>query len=547
MNDTLKEFRRIVRQQVFGELPDGQLLDRFLTRREESAFTELVQRHARMVMGVCSRVLQDFHDAEDAFQATFLVLARKAASILPRDAVGAWLYGVAYRTAKKAKAMNAKRQRKERMVCDTRRSKSNPDSIWQDLHLILDEELERLPRKYQSAIVLCDLEGKTKRAAAGQLHCPEGTLSSWLVRGRRMLAKRLTRRGISLSGGSLAALLSENALASTVRTNLVASTAKAAIRVTSGQALTLAACSKVAALTEGVLKAMLLCKLKIAISVLLVVGCVVLGTANLSHMTQAAGPIREVQDQEINAAQTEPLLAQSGPDGEAARAQIDKILKVHGGEDRLRKLTTFTMTLGTASTISSQKDQYRFSVQLPDLARMEVMADGDRMGKLVSVKNGDKQWQKVNDGEVVECKIAKGALEFLGPRALLRLKDPAMKVTVLGERMAGDTEALLGDRAAICVELARKDGKQFFPLHAFTGGTVEEVKLYFDKESGLMLKEEFEVHQQRLEIFYTDYKVIGGIPVAQKLVHRTDGSVNYRSTVEFNVVDKLDAKLFEKP
>jgi RNA polymerase sigma factor (sigma-70 family) len=256
MNGVLRELREVVLCQDVGGLADGQLLERFLDSREEGAFTALVQRHARMVMGVCRRVLQNAHDAEDAFQATFLVLAHKAATIAPRDAVGAWLYGVACRTAKKAKAMTAKRQLKEQQFRETRRAVTTPEDAWEELQPLLDEELSRLPEKYQSAIVLCDLEGKTKKEAAGQLRCPEGTLSSWLVRCRRMLAKRLARRGVALSAGSLAAVLAQNAAPASVRTGLVASTGKAATLFAAGQATAIVAVSaRVADLVEGVLKA----------------------------------------------------------------------------------------------------------------------------------------------------------------------------------------------------------------------------------------------------------------------------------------------------
>jgi len=129
----------------------------------------------------------------------------------------------------------------------------------------------------------------------------------------------------------------------------------------------------------------------------------------------------------------------------------------------------------------------------------------------------------------------------------LRLKDPAMKVSLLGERMAGDTAAILGDRAAICVELARKDGKKFLPLHALMGMQVNEVRLYFDKDSGLLLKEEWDYGDSQFEHFFTGYKAFNGIPVAQKIVERTNGEVIYRSEVDFNIVDKLDGKLFRKP
>jgi hypothetical protein len=177
-----------------------------------------------------------------------------------------------------------------------------------------------------------------------------------------------------------------------------------------------------------------------------------------------------------------------------------------------------------------------------------VSYDGREKAKLIMVKNGDKTWRKLNDGETTADRGApEEALLFVGPRALLRLTDPAMKVTLLGERMAGDTAALLGDHATICVKLSRKDGKRLVPLHAFAGMGVNEVLLYFDKERNLLLKEEWDYLDLHCELFYSDYKVFNGIAVARKVIQRTNGEVNYRSEVEFAIVDRLDARLFQKP
>jgi RNA polymerase sigma factor (sigma-70 family) len=490
-----------------------------------------------MVLGVCRRVLQNVHDAEDAFQATFLVLARKAATIVPRDAVGAWLYGVAYRTAKKAKTMTARRRLKEHQFQEKCRAATPPEEAeqWQP---VLDEELSRLPQKYQSAIVLCDLEGKTKKEAAGQLGCPEGTLSSWLVRGRRLLARRLTSRGVALSAGSLAAVLSASSASACVPPSLVVSTGKAAALFAAGQAAAGVISAKVAALTEGVLKAMLLSKLKTALVVLLVVVALAAGAAFQGYPSQAAGPIADA------------TAAAPEPPATTVESQIAKVLKAHGGEKRLEKLKTFTLRINETSFVGGRRD-YRFFVQLPDQLRTEYRFDDSatEKGSLIMVKNGDKKWRKLNDGETTaERGVADERAKFFGPRALLRLKDPAMKVSLLGERMAGDTAALLGDHATICVKLSRKDGKPVLPLHAISGmAGINEVLLYFDKEKGLLLKEEWDYRDLHCEIFYSDYKLINGIAVAQKVAQRTNGEVNYRSEVEFKIMDRLDAKLFQKP
>jgi RNA polymerase sigma factor (sigma-70 family) len=213
---------------------------------------------------VCRRVLAHEQDAEDAFQATFLVLARKAASVVPRTMVGNWLYGVAYRTALKARAMSNRRRAKERQVGVMPEPEAGQDGPWRDLLPLLDQELERLPDNYRAAVVLCDLGGKTHKEAARQLGWPVGTLSTRLARARAMLAKRLARHGLSVSGAALAA-----ALAQVAAPSVASSTVKAASLFAAGRAAGVVS-AKVAALTEGVLKTMLLSKLKIAAGVLFV-------------------------------------------------------------------------------------------------------------------------------------------------------------------------------------------------------------------------------------------------------------------------------------
>src|SRR5262249_4440452 len=164
----------------------GELLERFLARRDEAAFADLVRRHGPMVLGVCRRVLRHEADAEDAFQATFLVLAKKARTVRPRGAAGNWLYGVAQNTAGEAKAMNLRRRQKEREAGVVPRQAA-PEEVWRDLLPRLDQELPALPDKYRTPIVLCDLEGRTIREAARQLGWPQGTVATRLTRGRALL------------------------------------------------------------------------------------------------------------------------------------------------------------------------------------------------------------------------------------------------------------------------------------------------------------------------------------------------------------------------
>jgi RNA polymerase sigma factor (sigma-70 family) len=271
-NKIFQHLRTVVLLRDGAGLTDGQLLEEYLSRRNEAALAALVRRHAPMVWGVCRRALPNYHDAEDAFQATFLVLVRKAASVLPRELVANWLYGVAHRTALKARATTAKRRARERQVPQMPEPAVTEPDFWSDLEPLLDQELSRLPDKYRVAIVLCDLEGQTVKGAAGHLGVPQGTLAARLARGRVLLAKRLARHGLAVCGGALTAVLAQNAASASAPTAVVFSTVKAAGLYAAGQAAAIGMISvKVAALTEGVLKTMLSSKLKVATVVLLAV------------------------------------------------------------------------------------------------------------------------------------------------------------------------------------------------------------------------------------------------------------------------------------
>jgi RNA polymerase sigma factor (sigma-70 family) len=283
---------RHVRRAALLRDADGQLLERFLASRDEAAFEALVRHHGRMVLGVCRRVLGNHHDAEDAFQATFLVLVRKAASVRRRAAVGSWLYGVAYRTALEAKGRLARRRVRERQVRDMLQPTAEPEEALRELLPVLDRELSRLPEHYRSAVVLCDLEGKTRGEAARLLGVPESTLSGRLTTARRLLAKRLARYGPAFAGGALAAALAQGAASACVPAPLIVSTTRAATLVAAGNP---AAAGKAAVLAEGVLKTMFVTKLRMTVGVALV--AVALGAAGLvyeagggSGTAQAAGP-----------------------------------------------------------------------------------------------------------------------------------------------------------------------------------------------------------------------------------------------------------------
>jgi RNA polymerase sigma factor (sigma-70 family) len=265
---------------------DGELLDSFIHNKDDAAFATLVRRHGPMVWGVCSRILRSDHDAEDAFQAAFLVFVQKATTLPDKEMVGNWLYGVAYQTAVRMRALAAKRGVRERQVAVMPEPISAGQYVWNDLQPILDEELARLPDKYRILIVLCDMEGKTRKEVARQLAIPEGTVASRLATARKMLARRLSRRGVVVSGVLLGTVLSSHAASACVPMAVVASTIKAATLVAAGEGLAMGAVSPtVTTLITGVTKAMFVSKIKSVLAVVLVLGVAGIGAFNRSMVT----------------------------------------------------------------------------------------------------------------------------------------------------------------------------------------------------------------------------------------------------------------------
>jgi RNA polymerase sigma factor (sigma-70 family) len=209
LDTVMRRLRRLVGGLEAASLSDQQLLARFVLHKDEEAFAAIVQRHGRMVWGVCRRVLADANDADDAFQAAFLVLLNKAESLHARESLASWLQSVAWRLARRVKSNAARRKVKEATVLAEPALSHDSDPLWDDVRQVLDEELVRLPEKYRAPLILCYLEGKSYTEAATHLGCPGGTVSGRLARAREMLRLRLTRRGLALSTAMLTATLIE--------------------------------------------------------------------------------------------------------------------------------------------------------------------------------------------------------------------------------------------------------------------------------------------------------------------------------------------------
>ena len=321
LSEVIRHLRRTVLLRDEAELTDEQLLEDYLRHRKEGALAALVFRHGPMVWGVCRRVLREHHDAEDAFQATFLVLVRKAASVVPREMVANWLYGVAHQTALKARAVTAKRRARERQMTEMPEPATAEPDLWNDLQPLLDQELSRLPDKYRVAIVLCDLEGTTRKEAARQIGVPEGTLAARVARGRVMLAKRLARHGLVVAGGALATMLAQQLASAAVPTCVVASTIKAACLFAAGPAVAAGVIpTPVAALTQGVLQTMLLSKIKAVTAVLLVVSALGVGANRLLVPIQAAQGGDEPK--QVQPKEPEAMPAQTPPQKDKPRIDV---------------------------------------------------------------------------------------------------------------------------------------------------------------------------------------------------------------------------------
>jgi RNA polymerase sigma factor (sigma-70 family) len=298
---------------------DRQLLERFVTRREEEAFAAILERHGPLVLGLCRRLLEHEQDAEDAFQATFLILARKAGSIRKREALAGWLYEVAYRVAMRMRAAAGRQRALERQTTDMPQTDPVAEAAWREVRPILDEELHRLPTKYRSCLVLCYLEGRSNREAARELGWPEGSMSRRLARARELLRTRLSRRGVIVSVGVLGTMLPAKTTAA-VPAVLIAPTLQNAVRFAAGQAAAAGAVSAAAgALAEAVLKAGVPAKAKAALVVFL----------TLSLVGASAGLLARhllVTEQGSEPARAEPKQVKTG--GEQARGD--------GRGDRIR-------------------------------------------------------------------------------------------------------------------------------------------------------------------------------------------------------------------
>lgn len=348
---------------------DADLLDRFITDRDGPAFAALVRRHGPMVLAVCRRVLRHRQDAEDAFQATFLVLARRAETVKPRSLLGNWLYGVAYRTALGARRAATARRAWETRVATMRTAEAAPapdEGHAAELREVLDRELAALPDVYRAALVACGLEGLDRRDAAVRLGWTEGTLSSRLARARALLARRLARYGLAIPAAGLATVAGPEVVANT----LAEPTVRLATLVATGEAMVAA---PVAALMEQTMRTMLLLKFK-SLAAAAVVGCAVVVTALAGWRADAAG--------NSDPAQPEAPKAVEAPKRAAPNSDKERIAELEQERDRLLKqvadLAARLEKLETEQLEHLQEAKQRYAAKMAEAAA-QLKAQGSNL------------------------------------------------------------------------------------------------------------------------------------------------------------------------
>jgi RNA polymerase sigma factor (sigma-70 family) len=377
---------------------DAELLTRFVEAHDREAFAALARRHGHMVWGVCRRLLGEDHAAEDVFQATFLVLARKAAAVRPRSMLANWLYGVAHRTALEARRAAAMRRAKERRAAAMAERAYIPNDPSEDLRALLDQELASLPDKYRAPVVLCDLEGLTRKEAARRLGWSEGTLSGRLFRARALLAGRLAGRGLTVCGGALAGLLSE-ANAAGPPASLVTSIIQAALPATAGQAAM--ASAGAVALAEGVLKAMLLTKLKV-VATGFIVACLALAAGPAGYRAQATEPAAKpsppqggapakndsdlIQQQRNRPQIEEDLVAHLKQQVDAARAETKELkMELIDAHRQLRDAQNrLTQAQGETERLRKEAAEARGALQRAVGESVATDKDKDQLKKLLA-------------------------------------------------------------------------------------------------------------------------------------------------------------------
>lgn len=443
-----------------GELTDRELLQRFTERREQEAFETLVRRHGPLVLGVCRRLLRNDADAEDAFQATFLVLARKAPSICWHESIGNWLYGVACRVARKARTAAARRSAHERRTGDRPREESLTETAWQRLQDVLDEELQRLPDQYRAPLLLCCVQDHSQEEAARQLGCSEATVRGRLYRGRELLRRRLASRGWSLP----AALA---AVGASVSSALAATTAQTALTFVTERG---AVASSLILLAEGTLTAMFLDRIRSLALVALVLAVLGIGAGLL--VRPAHGDAPKVPAESV--------------------VQVEPAAPVHAADEEDRKADDSLTRLNGIVTAAPKDDRLIVRLDEEEIeAAFTVAADAKvvvarRVHPLADVQKGMRVQLTLSKDEksVVAVEASWRPLRT----SLKKVDATAQAVTV---ELQGDDDLTFDFTLAIPTDVHVRIGDMVCGLTDLREGRKVEVELSADKKSAVGIRADF--------------------------------------------------------
>jgi RNA polymerase sigma factor (sigma-70 family) len=402
----LRHLRKLVPARNDLDLPDHQLLERFATHHDDAAFATLLKRHGSMVLGVCRSVLRNWHDADDAFQATFLVLARKAGSIHRRDCVSSWLHRVAYHLAVDVQADAARRKVLEKRAVPMPSANPVLDASLRELHAVLNEELQQLPEEYQAPLILCGLEEQTVEQAARQLGWTRSTVKGRLQRGRERLRARLKRRGLELTAGVVAGVLSTGSASAHVPTTLAASTIQAAQWLATGkEPVSGMITARVAALVQGATTTMFHSKAKIATILLLALGISVTALGAVWHRAATA---REPSSEPRQAARPKekgdrPLPADKAkPEAEGIVQVRGRVLDPEGKPVEGARLYLGSRQKHPAYSLRATSDaagRFAFSYPRPGQAKHASSANTAPLKVLAIAKDHGCAWESVGPAD----------------------------------------------------------------------------------------------------------------------------------------------------
>ena len=437
LDGLLQHFRKTGAVQCCRELSDRELLERFVELGDEAAFTVLIERLGPMVLGVCRRALANFHDAEDACQATFLVLARNAKSVRKHASLSSWLHGVACRVAASLKRDQARRRSRERS--QDLRAQIDPaaEVSWREVQAILDEELESLPERYRAPITLCYLECRTRDEAAKQLGLSPTTLHGRLERGRDLLRARLAKRGLTLGAVVFAAYLAEGSSQAALSPAFVRSSIKAAILFASGQPLSKKVVgSRVVAVTQEVLKTMFIAKLKVgSVAVLCASMFATMLVGSLNSLTNAQEVRPEaIQDPTVNP-QLGSLTAKQVKTEKCSETLVLDSVDLTNGT-----LEGRTMVTDPERTFSSFRGEPWEVLVKPTTT---IMIDGHeaKLADLQNIKPPSNGWERIIQVDA--------ELEVAGDPKQIKRKGRAVRIGATGIVRRGVVQAINADKNTV--------------------------------------------------------------------------------------------------